>query len=250
MLINNIKNHERTFCQILAELSYHVDPTIVAYVKDRNVQQFDEFYDLFENRIKIESYLFSGSACVFPGVRRWVRGKGKYHQYDETYSAIPDDNLYPRHIWSYLVNGIGYSGPSWKRNNLNQFELAHIYTHKEKELKVEKEFFVDVGEDLQPHGDFTCAGNVVLLPKGVVRPTDTSVVMKSIFYKRYIDLYGEDTLNGRKGFKHHLVPDWYDSLRWNAPILPHDWKEKAGRLIDYRTKNIKNILLKKAIPPV
>ena len=61
---------------------------------------------------------------------------------------------------------------------------------------------------------------------------------------RYIDLYGETPLNGRKGFIQNKVPDWYHELTWNKPILPIDWKEKIKKLLIYRTNRISEILNK------
>jgi hypothetical protein len=55
-----------------------------------------------------------------------------------------------------------------------------------------------------------------------VRPTDNSTIIKSIFFKRYIELYGEQTLNGRKGFIENKVPEWYSEIKWNTPFLPSD----------------------------
>ena len=188
--------------------------------------------------------MFDGSACVFPGVRRYVSGQGKKQCYNHTYQAIIDDNTFPRHIWTFLANGKTYNGPNWRKTGLNEFELAHIFTHKESEIESEKEFFGSIQSDLYPYSDFTCACNVVLLPKGTVRPTDNSRAIKAAFYMRYIELYGEEPLIGRSGFRISRVPDWYSQLKWNQPYLPADWRENTERLLTYRTKRITHIINK------
>ncbi len=241
---NRVGEFKIGICSILAQLTYHIHPTIVAYIKTRNIEEYDYFSDLFIDRVEISNYLFNGSACVFPGVRRYVAGRGKRHSYNPTYQAIIDDNTFPRHIWSYLANGKGYSSPNWRATGLNEFELAHIFTHKESEIEFEKEFFDTVEHGLQPYSDFTCAGNVVLLPKGTVRPTDNSRAIKSAFYLRYIELYGEEPLIGRSGFKESLVPEWARDLKWNPPYLPSGWRENTERLLAYRTQRITHIMNK------
>ena len=175
-------------------------------------------------------------------MRRYISGKGKKKQYDPEYKAIIDDNTFPRHLWCFLVNNKTYNGPSWKDTGLNQFELAHIFTHKKSELAFEKQFFQVCDENTEPNGEFTCACNIVLLPKGTVRPTDNSETIKSIFYKRYIDLYGESPLNGRCGFINEKIPEWYKELQWNEPFCPKDWYEKIDNLIKYRTTRITQLL--------
>ena len=244
--MNNLQNKMHLFDKdmaiILASLAYHISPEIVKYIVEQNKKDFDFFEALFKDKIDISSYLFKGSDCVFPGIRRYVSGDGKKQKYNPEYRAIIDDNIFPRHIWCYLVNGQCYSSNNWKKTKLNEFELAHIFTHKETEIEIEKKFFIDIDDNLLPHGEFTSAANVVLLPKGTTKPTDASPIIKSIFYKRYIDLYGEDTLNGRKGFIVDNVPEWYPQLKWNEPFLPKNWKENVDKLLQYRKKRIKNIL--------
>ena len=111
-------------------------------------------------------------------------------------------------------------------------------------MEFEQEFFESIQPDLHPYSDFTCAGNVVLLPKGMVRPTDNSTAIKAAFYRRYIELYGEEPLIGRSGFKESRLPIWYGQLKWNEPLLPADWRENTDRLLDYRTRRITHILSK------
>lgn len=241
---NRVAEFEFEICSILAQLSHHIHPDIVALIQDRNVEELEYFRALFGNKIETDHYLFAGSACVFPGVRRYVAGQGKRRSYNQSYQAIIDDNFFPRYIWCYLSSGKGYSGPNWRATGLNEFELAHIFTHKESGLELEKSFFEVVRPGLRPYSDFTCACNVVLLPKGMVRPTDNSEAIKAAFYQRYIDLYGEEPLGGRSGFRESLVPDWYDDLKWNAPFLPPDWKEYTDNLLRYRTRRITHILSK------
>ena len=124
-----------------------------------------------------------------------VRLKGK---------AILDGNRFPRHLWAYLVSGRGYSARMWEDTGLGEFELAHVFAHKEDEAKLERQFFDKFDACVRPYGNFTCAANVVLLPKGTVRPTDNSTRIKGIFFKRYIDLYGDSSAQWTQ---------WISSLR-------------------------------------
>ena len=231
-------------CSVLANLAYHINPKIVEQIQKRNVEEYDYFKELFGNKIEIDHYLFHGSACIFPGIRRYVSRKGKKKAYSLEYKAIIDDNTFPRHIWCFLENGKTYNSSNWRDTGLGEFELAHVFTHKESEVDFEKQFFSTVRDDLYPYGDFSCACNVVLLPKGTVRPTDNSKTIKAAFYKRYIDLYGETPLNGRIGFNESLVPDWYDELNWNDPPLPMEWESNIDKLLEYRTNRITRLLNK------
>jgi hypothetical protein len=137
-----------------------------------------------------------------------------------------------------MAGGKSYSGPAWKSLGLSEFELAHVFSHKETELETERRLFDEFDSEMLPLGDFTCACNVVLLPKGTVRPTDNSKALKAVFYQRYVELYGEEPLQGRSGFRHGLVPGWYARLKWNEPVLPQDWEEKTDKLLAYRTRKI------------
>lgn len=74
---NRVADFEFEICSILAQLSYHIHPKIVELIKVRNSAEYEYFRKLFLDRIKISNYLFDGSACVFPGVRRYVSGQGK-----------------------------------------------------------------------------------------------------------------------------------------------------------------------------
>jgi len=241
---NKIDAFNKDLAIILAQLAYHIPPEIVGYIAERNKKEKLFFEKLFGNSIDAGNYLFDGSDCVFPGIRRWDTQKGEKHKYNEGYKAIIDDNSFPRHIWCYLCHG---KSSGWK--NFKEFELAHIFAHKEAETNAEKNYFKNFDDKKSPFAQFTSAANVVLLPKGTVRPTDNSTVIKLIFYKRHIDLYGESTLNGRSGFKHDSVPEWYSYLKWNTPLIPDNWKQKIDALLDYRRRRIFDILKSANIVP-
>ena len=145
---NKIGFYERDICAILAQLAFHIHPLIVRKIQQRNREEYQYFKSLFSNAIDIENYLFDGSACVFPGVRRYVSGQGSKRKYNPSYKAIVDDNIFPRHLWCFLENGKAYSGPNWKNSGLGEFELAHVFTHKESELDFEKRFFKRVEDNL------------------------------------------------------------------------------------------------------
>ena len=239
---NKITEHEPAIAKILANLCYHLHPEIVSLVQERNEVEYDYFKALFSDRIDIKHYLFPGSACVFPGVRRYVSARGKKQKFNRDESAILDDNIFPRHIWCFLLNGTAFSAPTWKKTRLSEFELAHVFSHKPSGASPEAISFENFDADISPYANFTCAANVVLLPKGTVRPTDNSSVIKSVFFKRHVELYGERTLNGRSDFRHESVPAWTDELVWNDPLLPTEWRSKVESLLRYRSKKVAAII--------
>ena len=77
VLKNRVGEFEFEICSILAQLSYHIHPKIIDRIQARNHQELEYFADLFADRIDVSQYLFEASACVFPGVRRYVSGQGK-----------------------------------------------------------------------------------------------------------------------------------------------------------------------------
>ena len=241
---NKIEEFEEDICSVLSQLCFHTHPKIIGQIQEVNRVERHYFEDLFGDRIDVSEYLFDGSACVFPGVKRYVSGRGKKRSYNPEYQAIIDDNAFPRHIWCFLESGKTYNGPNWKKTGLAEFELAHIFSHKKSELEFESKFFHRVQADLVPHGDFSCACNVILLPKGTVRPTDNSKSIKAVFYKRYIDLYGEFPLGGRSGFREDMVPPWYNNLIWNEPYLTNEWEAHTNKLMEYRRKRVTQIMQK------
>jgi len=242
---NRIVEFEPQIARMLAALCYHIHPDIVAYIQHANLRDRPFFEELLEGRIEINSYLFDGSACVFPGVRRYVSGRGRTRSYSPSEGAILDSNEFPRHLWCFLLRGKSYGGLVWKDTGLADFELAHVFSHKPSETQPEEGLFRELSDDIPPFGNFTCAANVTLLPKGTVRPTDNSVVIKSVFFKRHIDLYGESTLRSRHAFREDLLPVWYDAINWNAPLLPTDWKENTKNLLEYRSNKIAGIMTKR-----
>lgn len=242
MYRNRISDFEEAIGHTLAQLAHHMHPAIVAKIQTRNQEERPYFESLFGERIPTSRYLFSGSACVFPGVKRYVSGQGIRSTFNSKLNAIIDDNVFPRHLWCFVAGNKAYSGFAWKHLELSSFELAHIFSHKKSELSTESEFFENFSSEMLPFGDFSCACNIVLLPKGAVRPTDNSRALKAVFYKRYIDLYGETPLQGRSGFRHELVPSWYERLQWYEPLLPADWESRIDELLAYRTKRITDIM--------
>ncbi len=126
----------------------------------------------------------------------------------------------------------------WSSSGLDRFELAHVFGHKEDERDLEQEIFREFDGNLKPYGLFTSASNVVLIPKGFAKPTDHMRNIKLCFYKRHIELYGEN-MPGLKSFNDEYLPEWYSDIEWMDPELPQDWKEKVEKLLSYREKHLK-----------
>ena len=240
MFPNLTNKVERELANLLASVSHHIHPDIVRYISEANIKFKEEFQKYSHPELNDQEFLFNGSDCIFPGLRRPINKetsvpKWKNNVYKD--GTILNDNTYPRHIWSFLVSGRAYSSNSWKSTGLNEFELAHIFGHKTDETKLEKKSFTIFEEEKKPYALFTSASNVVLIPMGLTKPTDKLESIKLCYYQRHIDLFGENFFH-MTGFREELVPLWYKDIKWLDPVLPLDWKEKTDLLLDYRARHL------------
>ncbi len=232
---------ERELTMILGRICHHVHPKLVDYITEINLEYRAEFEDICHKSCNINSFLYKNSDCVFPGFRRPInsekKGTWKNNVFEKD-GTILNDNTFPRHIWAYLSENKAYSGGTsgmWSSSGLSNFELAHIFSHKQDERDFEKNVFRQITDNTEPYGLFTSASNIVLIPKGFAKPTDHMKSVKICFYKRHLELYGNNII-GLSGFDETLVPSWYSEIVWLEPILPHDWKVRINNLLDYRKK--------------
>ncbi len=245
LFINNSINIEKNVAKILGHVTHHIHPEIVTRVTEENKLFEHEFSQKCHPALNIKDYFFEGSDCLFPGIRRPInKEKEDFKQWknaiNEKDGTIFNDNTYPRHIWTYLSLNKGYSGGArgtWAKSGLEAFELAHIFGHKEDEKGLEKKVFKQFNSNLKPYSLFTSVSNVVLIPKGLTKPTDHMDIIKICFYKRHLDLYGNNLI-GLDAFDESLIPEWYNEIKWLDPILPFDWKDKIDNVLKYRNKHL------------
>lgn len=232
---------ERELTFILARITHHIHPEIVHYVTDENIGYAERFRSICHESCNPSPFFYPDSDCVFPGFRRPINkektGQWKNNVY-EADGTILNDNTFPRHIWAYLTMNKAYSGGTsgmWSKSGLDNFELAHVFAHKQDERHLEREVFEGISHDIEPYGLFTSASNVVLIPKGFAKPTDHMKSIKVCFYKRHLELYGNNII-GLGSLNEELLPAWYSDIQWLNPELPNDWLEKTKNLLSYREK--------------
>ena len=232
--------YQRDLAAILAKITHHIHPTVINFIEEENAKFKVQFDAIKHPECRSEAFFYQRSDCVFPGFRRPInkekRSGWKNNVHED--GTILNDNTFPRHIWAYLVENRAYAGGSagmWSSSGLDKFELAHIFAHKSDERSFERKVFSSVSDEVEPYGLFTSASNVVLIPKGFAKPTDHMFNIKACFYKRHLDLYGNN-LVGLDDFNDSLLPTWYGDIEWVDPIMPNDWKVKVKNLLKYRCK--------------
>ena len=232
---------EKELGLILGRITHHIHPSIVDYITETNIEFERRFSDFAPTKLDSSCFFYEGSDSVFPGFRRPINkektGKWK-NNVNEIDGTILNDNTFPRHIWAFLTNNTAYAGGMWGPSGLDRFELAHIFGHKKDERNLEKEAFGIFSSEVQPYGLFTSASNVVLIPKGLAKPTDHMRNIKLCFYRRHIELYGYNMVE-LDSFNDALLPEWYDDIQWLEPQLPNQWKEKIDNLLVYREKYLR-----------
>ena len=225
---------EKELALILGKITHHVHPEVASYIANENIKYKTRFKSICHEKCDLSPFFYNNSDCVFPGFRRPINkekiGQWKNNVYLED-GTVLNDNTFPRHIWAYLSMNRAYSGGKlgmWSNSGLDRFELAHIFGHKQDERNLEKGVFSVINESIQPYGLFTSASNVVLIPKGFAKPTDHMKSIKVCFYKRHLELYGNNLI-GLGHLEESHIPSWYGEIQWLSPELPSDWKIKIDK---------------------
>ncbi|MDE0195385.1 MAG: hypothetical protein OXP08_07515, partial [bacterium] len=203
-----------------------LDPGIVyAVVEDNRRMRADWSCRLEALGIDPAIYLWEGSPCVFPGVRRYA-GSTEIAVFRQRASAdeVPkqclalDDNDYPKHLWAFA-----FTGKPFRKRGPDGYQLAHLFDHKEHGNRWRDELDVppDAREPVLPYGLFTSAANSAYVPGPFLRPTDFSPDLRGLVQRRALQLYGSIC---------RIVPpplsvrpcedrNWsLDGFHWSAPV--------------------------------
>ena len=180
--------------QILAPLVRFLDPKIVAAITGNNQQRRTEWSRRFrEHGIDPDIYLWDGSPCAFPGVRRHAGSKEiSDFRRKSAPDAFPphclavDDNDFPKHLWSYVL-----TGKPFRKKGPDGYQLGHLVDHKEHGNRQREELNLLPGsnEPSPLFGLFTSAANAAYFPADFLRPTDFSFRLRSLLQRRAKSLY-------------------------------------------------------------
>jgi hypothetical protein len=183
---------------------------------------------LADRGIEPSLYLWEGSACAFPGVRRYAGSTEiAQHRRRMEVTAEPanalklDDNSYPKAIWSFVFRGEGF-----KNEGPSGYSLAHLADHKKYKNRGQEEFDAHAqGASLETFfGLFTSVANTVCMPSGLIRPTDFSFSLRNLIQRKAAEIYGSFC----KLLPPHLSIRAAESDEWSLDAF--QWGERVGTL--------------------
>ena len=199
-------------------------------------------------------YLWEGSPCAFPGVRRYAGSTeiAVFRKRAKSSEAPPqclslDDNDYPKHLWSFV-----FTGKPFRKRGPTGYQLAHLFDHKEYGNRWHDELDAPPGveEPVLPYGLFTSAANSVYAPSAFLRPTDLSPRLRSLIQRRAHQLYGDVCclVPPPLAVKPCEDPDWaVDKFPWSAPV---GGMERVADFLEFRRERIGKLIEKRNAAPL
>ena len=194
-------------------------------------------------------YLWEGSPCAFPGVRRYT-GSTEIAVFRQRATAdeVPpqclalDDNDYPKHVWAFA-----FTGKPFRKRGPDGHQLAHLFDHKEHGNRWREELDILPGARgrVLPYWLFTSAANSAYVPAAFLMPTDFSPMLRSLIQRRALQLYGKicRIVPPPMALKPCEDLNWdLDNFRWSTPVGGMDnvpdflefRRERMGELFDKR----------------
>jgi len=181
--------------QVATKYIRFLNPEIVGSITEDNAKHQEEWSDqLHARNVNPNLYLWEGSPCCFPGIRRYAGSEEisyftKHTQIDikNIPNAIKlDGNDFPKQIWSFIFRGQQFSkyGP-------NNYSLAHLIDHKEANNRMKEELaFINENKYVEPfYGLYTCASNTVYIPNSLIKPTDFNLKLRKLLFQKAEELY-------------------------------------------------------------
>lgn len=215
-------------------------PEIVQAVVQDNDSHRDEWLaELKHHGIDESAYLWKGSSCAFPGVRRYAgseeiaifRKKASGEGFKIAGALRLDDNDFPKQIWSHV-----FLGKKFPKYGPDGYALAHLADHKIYGNRHTSDFFVQ-GKPTELHGLFTAVTNSVYVPLGLIKPTDFGAKLRNLLMRQATALYAATDCK--------LLPSWItvpadEDPKW--ALEKFDWAEPVGdsshieKFLTYRNK--------------
>ena len=231
-----------------------LDPGIVGAVVEDN-RRFGGQCFAFLEALGIDPaiYLWEGSPCAFPGVRRYAgsteiavfRKRAKSSEAPSQCLSL-DDNDYPKHLWSFV-----FTGRPFRKRGPAGYQLAHLLDHKEYGNRWRDELDAPPGveEPVLPYGLFPSAANSVYAPGAFLRPTDLSPSLRSLIQRRAQQLYVDVCclVPPPLAVKPCEDPDWaVGKFQWSAPVGGMD---RVADFLEFRREGIGELIEKRNAAP-
>ena len=239
-----------TLARAMAPFVRFLDPGMVGAVAEDNRRFGAEWSSRLEALgIDPAIYLWEGSPCSFPGVRRYAgsteiavfRQRAAPDEAPSQCLAL-DDNDYPKHLWAFV-----FTGKPFRKQGPVGYQLAHLFDHQEhgNRWRDELDLPPDADEPAPLYGLFASAANSVYTPGAFLRPTDSSPKLRSLIQRRALQLYGNicRVVPPPLAVKPCEDPNWaLDNFPWSAPVGGMDRvpdflkfrRESMDKLIDER----------------
>lgn len=222
-----------------------LDPEIVAAVVASNNRHRAAWRKKLKQRdINPDIYLWKGSSCAFPGIRRHA-GKQELAAFNHTGETAGirdalklDGNSYPKQIWSFVLRGKMFrnSGPAG-------YSLAHLADHKDYKNRLLDEFDVLGRYPDKLYGVFTAPSNTVYMPDNLLKLTDFNPAARLLLLNKAQALY-EDVCNiVPPGLKvRQQQGKWaVDEFKWGEPVKAKD-EFAVQEFLDFREEVMQGLL--------
>ena len=232
---------------VITPLVRFLHPQIVQQiVEDNSVSRASWSAEFQRMGINPDIYLWDGSPCAFPGVRRYA-GSQEIARFRKQVGDSPkrptdclclDDNDFPKHLWAYV-----FTGKPFRKRGPQGYQLAHLADHKAHNNRWREEFAVESQTNPPPlFGLYTSPANLAYVPSNFLRPTDFSGTLRGLILSRAYQLYGSVARLAPPPLVEKTEPDseWHpDNFRWgdcvgtveNVDSFLHYRKQRMDELI-------------------
>ena len=243
---------ERELLHIIAPCVRWIDPKCVKAIAAANAQEPRATAwasALTSVGINPSLYLWAGSTCVYPGVRRRISNEEfTTPQQAKALLIDPSNNTYAKQVWYRLNNAFD--------KLRNGYHMVHLFPHKgyvlrelidsvieHKDLTKEEATLINDMRDHGLPGLFTNPASMCFLPGELTRPTDADSLVRKALWHHALTIYDEENLLPpvlapiAKEILGHDIPD---KLDWNTdycgeaarlPLLLADQDKEFNKLI-------------------
>ena len=227
-----------------------LSPGIVGAVAEDNRRNGAEWYSrLGRAGINPEIYLWEGSPCAFPGVRRhetnqelaWFGRSRRFPGFKPADCIKLDESDYPRHLWTFVFTGRPFrlGGPAG-------YGFAHLADHRRLGDRWREEFDRDpddAGVEPPPVcGLYASAANTACMPAAFVGAGGFPDMLRLLMLRRAYRLYGDVC---RPAPPPLIAKDWGadawspDDFEWGEPV---GTTEHVPEFLAFRRREIDGIL--------